>query len=64
MATHHRNSDFDRATLVRDRAKALQFFRWHRNVRTTFQKLVAHPRDILNAKTHETGQIKLDLRPI
>ncbi|KAH6909819.1 hypothetical protein BKA70DRAFT_1472060 [Coprinopsis sp. MPI-PUGE-AT-0042] len=64
FATHQRNSDFDRATLVRDRARALQFFRWHRHVRSSFSKLVANPDDVLTAKTHETGQIRLDFRPI
>ena len=29
FATHHRHSDFDMAALVRDRTRALQFFRWH-----------------------------------
>ncbi|TFK37015.1 hypothetical protein BDQ12DRAFT_736436 [Crucibulum laeve] len=32
FATHYRHSDFDFVTLVRDRSRALQFFRWHEHV--------------------------------
>ncbi|KAH7868668.1 uncharacterized protein C8R40DRAFT_1177508 [Lentinula edodes] len=63
FATHHRHSDFDMATLVRDRARALQFFRWHEHV-SNFSKLVAHPNDTLTAKTNEVGQFVPDNRPI
>ncbi|KZT02266.1 uncharacterized protein LAESUDRAFT_815464 [Laetiporus sulphureus 93-53] len=64
FATHHRHSDFDIETLVRDRARALQFFRWHEHVQRQCSKLVAHPNDILNAVTNEVGQIVPDVRPI
>lgn len=62
--THRRHSDFDMATLVRDRARALQFFRWHEYVSKNFSKLVAHPNDTLTAKTNEVGQIVPDIRPL
>jgi hypothetical protein len=64
FATHRRHFDFDMATLVRDRARALQFFRWHEHVSKKFAKLVAHPKDTLTAKTNEVGQIVPDIRPI
>ena len=64
FATHHRHSDFDMATLVRDRTRALQFFRWHEYVSNNISKLVAHPNDTLTAKTNEVGQFVPDIRPI
>ena len=64
FATHHRHSDFDLATLVRDRTRALQFFRWHEHVSNNISKLVAHPNDTLTAKTNEVGQFVPDNRPI
>ena len=65
FATHNRHSDFDRATLVRDRARALQFFRWHTHVQQRCSKLVAHPNDTLTAVTGEVGQyVSPHLRPI
>ena len=64
FATHRRHSDFDMTTLVRDRARALQFFRWHEHVSKTFSKLVARPNDTLTARTNEVGQFVPDIRPI
>ncbi|KAJ3489346.1 hypothetical protein NLI96_g2197 [Meripilus lineatus] len=64
FATHRRHSDFDIATLVRDRAKALQFFRWKKYVQEQFSKVAAHPNDMLLAKTNKAGQIIPDRRPI
>ncbi|KAI0783463.1 hypothetical protein C8Q75DRAFT_810794 [Abortiporus biennis] len=66
FATHHRFSDFDRATLARDSVRAAQFLRWHNHVAQHYTKLVAHPGDILHAKTNETGAIVLEhhLRPV
>ncbi|CAL1707803.1 unnamed protein product [Somion occarium] len=64
FATHRCHSDFDIATLVRDRARALQFFRWHEHVQRQYSKLVAHPYDILNAVSNEVGQIVTNIRPI
>ena len=64
FVTHHRHSDFDRATLVRDRARALQFFRWHEHVQKKFSKLVAHPNDTLTASTNNVGQILPNIHPI
>ncbi len=64
FATHRRHCDFDMATLVRDRARALQFFRWHEHVSKKFAKLVAHPKDMLTAKTNEVGQVVPDVRSI
>ncbi len=57
FATCHRNLDFDRATLVRDQERALQFFRWNKHTQQTKSKLVAHPRDTLRAATHNPGMI-------
>ena len=62
--THHRHSDFDMVTLLRDRARALQFFRWQEHVLKKISKLVAHPNDTLTAKTNEVGQFVPDIRPI
>ncbi|KJA22724.1 hypothetical protein HYPSUDRAFT_40837 [Hypholoma sublateritium FD-334 SS-4] len=53
--TCRRNLDFDHATLVRDRERALQFFRWNKHTRQTKSKLVAHPKDTLSAVTHKLG---------
>jgi len=64
LATHCRHSDFDLATLVRDRTRALQFFRWHEHVQRKYSKLVAHPNDTLTAVTNEVGQIIPDVQPI
>ena len=64
FATHHRHSDFDMASLVRDRARAFQFFRWHEHVSKKISKLAAHPGDTLTAKTNEVGQFVPDIRPI
>jgi hypothetical protein len=64
FATHHRNSDFDMATLIRDRTRARQFFRWHEHVTNNISKVVAHPNDTLTAKTNEVGQFVPDNRPI
>ena len=64
FATHHRHSDFDMAKLIRDRTRALQFFRWHGIVSNNISKLVAHPNDTLTAKTNEVGQFVPDIRPI
>lgn len=47
LATHHRHSDFDIPTLLRDRPRALQFLRWHNNIRRRYSKLVAQPNDVL-----------------
>lgn len=55
FTTCNRNSDFDHATLVRDRERALQFFRWNKHMRETKSKLVAHPDDTLCAVTNESG---------
>ncbi|KAF8874525.1 hypothetical protein CPB84DRAFT_1853586 [Gymnopilus junonius] len=59
-----RHSDFDLATLVRDRARALQFFRWHKHVQQRYSRPVAHPNDRLTGVTNEVGQIFVDVRPI
>ncbi|KAL4249363.1 hypothetical protein ABKN59_006895 [Abortiporus biennis] len=66
FATHHRFSDFDRATLVRDSVRAAQFLRWYDHVAQKYTKLIAHPGDILHAKTNEIGAIVLEhhLRPV
>ena len=66
FATHHTNSDFDVATLIRDRRRASQFFRWHMQVNARYSKVVAHPDDVLSGKTNEAGQAAptMNMRPI
>ncbi|KAF9485067.1 hypothetical protein BDN70DRAFT_707202 [Pholiota conissans] len=53
FATHHRHSDFDFITLVHDRARVLQFFRWKDYVREHTPKVIAHPNHVLRAVTNE-----------
>ncbi|KAH7916633.1 hypothetical protein BJ138DRAFT_1139528 [Hygrophoropsis aurantiaca] len=62
--TYHSHADFDIATLVRDRARALQFFRWHEHVQKRYSKLVARPDNTLIAATNKVGQIVPDIYPI
>jgi hypothetical protein len=64
FASHHRHSDFDMATLVRDRPRAPQFFRWHKHVQKSYSKLVALPDDTLTAVTNEVGQTLPSIKPI
>jgi hypothetical protein len=64
FTTHRRHSDFDFETLVRDRSRALQFFRWHAHVREQNAKVVARPQDTLSALTHEVGRDVPDTGPI
>jgi hypothetical protein len=64
FATYHRHSDFDIETLVRDCARALQFFRWQEEVQRRYSKVVAHPNDTLTALTNEVGQIIPDFHPL
>ncbi|KAG6894545.1 hypothetical protein C0992_005679, partial [Termitomyces sp. T32_za158] len=61
LATHRRHADFDIPTLLRDKARALQFFRWHDHVRRSHSKLVAQPKDVLHAVPHA---FNLPLRPL
>lgn len=64
FATYHRHSDFDLVTLIKDRARALQFFRWKSEVRRRYSKVVAHPNDTLIALTNEVGFIVPDVQPL
>lgn len=66
FATHRRNSDFDVATLIRDRRRASQFLRWHTQTQTRYRKLVARPGDVLSAATNETGHpcFTVEMRPV
>ncbi|KAI0339229.1 hypothetical protein BDW22DRAFT_1361710 [Trametopsis cervina] len=64
FATHHRHSDFDFATLVRDRERALQFFRWHAHIRQHYPKVVAHPGDVITAATYDVAPIPGNPRPL
>ncbi|KAF5344184.1 hypothetical protein D9756_011443 [Leucocoprinus leucothites] len=59
-----RHSDFDLVTLFRDRARALQFFRWHEHVQKEYAKLVAHPGDAISAVTNQFGRAMPDMHPI
>ncbi|KAH9478644.1 hypothetical protein JR316_0009101 [Psilocybe cubensis] len=53
IATCHRNSDFDLATLVRDRGRALQFFRWNKHMLQHKSKLVAQANSTLQGNTNQ-----------
>ncbi|KAI0339221.1 hypothetical protein BDW22DRAFT_611067 [Trametopsis cervina] len=64
FATHHRHSDFDFPTLVRDPERALQFFRWNAHNREHLSKVVAHPGDVITAATHDIVTIPGDLQPL
>lgn len=56
-STYARTSDFDEATLVRDRARAFQFFRWHEAIRKTASKVVAHSGDTIQGATHDISPL-------
>lgn len=62
--THHRISDFDKATLVRDPARALQFFRWHSYVLSNNHKPVVGPGDTLTADVLDLTGVLGDRRPL
>ena len=50
--THHRYSDFDEPTLLNDRARASQFFRWLNHIRQHCSKVLLRPGDEVTAVTH------------
>jgi len=62
--TYHRHSDFDLVTLIRDHARAQQFFRWKEKVQRRYSKVVAHPNDTLSALTNQVGLIIPDFHPV
>ncbi|KAJ8508887.1 hypothetical protein ONZ45_g8894 [Pleurotus djamor] len=64
FATHHRHADFDTATLIRDKKRALQFFRWRNFVQSRYPKLVGQPGDSVVAKTNEVGIPYPSVRPL
>ena len=64
FATHHRHSDFDHVTLLRDRARALQFFHWKEQVQQRCSKVVAHANDTLTGSTNEIGFIVPHVHPL
>ena len=51
FATHHRYSDFDEPTLLNDRARASQFFRWLNYIRQHCSKVILRPGDEVTAMT-------------
>ncbi|KAH9478627.1 hypothetical protein JR316_0009084 [Psilocybe cubensis] len=53
IATCRRNSDFDHATLLRDRDRALQFFRWNKHMLQRKSKLVAQANSTLHGITNQ-----------
>ncbi|KAH9482256.1 hypothetical protein JR316_0004354 [Psilocybe cubensis] len=53
IATCNRNSDFDLATLLRDRNRALQFFRWNKHALQRKSELVTRAKDILHGTTNQ-----------
>ncbi|KAG8823537.1 hypothetical protein FRC19_003626 [Serendipita sp. 401] len=61
--TYIRHSDFDFATLVRDRERALQFFRWKDHVRKKQEKQVANPGNLLHARSNGLVQAMPQLKP-
>ncbi|GJJ06689.1 hypothetical protein Clacol_000884 [Clathrus columnatus] len=66
FVTHKRHSDFDLPTLIRNRDRAEQFFRWQEYIQQNFSKVVAHPQDTLTGATNNIGNIfpPEDSRPI
>ena len=52
FTTHYQYSDFDEVTLLNDRPRALQFFRWLKHIREHCSKLVVRPGDEVAAVTH------------
>ncbi|KAG6884143.1 hypothetical protein C0993_000954 [Termitomyces sp. T159_Od127] len=62
LATHHRHSDFDIPTLLRDKARALQYLRWHDHIQRRYSKLAAKPKDVLKAVPNALDPISL--RPL
>ncbi|KAJ3503619.1 hypothetical protein NLJ89_g8349 [Agrocybe chaxingu] len=61
--TYKRHSDFDLATLKRDRERALQFFRWKDHVRDTQEKLIVAPGDIVHAASNGLDEFALEPKP-
>lgn len=59
LLSHTRCSDFDLATVVRDRARALQFFRWHEAVRDSALKGVVQVADIVRGTTHDISPVSI-----
>ncbi|KAG6871742.1 hypothetical protein C0995_000569 [Termitomyces sp. Mi166 len=64
FATHHRHSDFDIPTLLRNKAKALQFFHWHDHIRRRCSRLVVNPNDVLHVVVNTLDSIHPPLRPL
>ncbi|KAG6894544.1 hypothetical protein C0992_005678 [Termitomyces sp. T32_za158] len=64
LATHHRHSDFDIPTLLRNKAQASQFFRWHDRIRRRHSKLVAKPNDVLQAVPNPNAFNHILMRPL
>ena len=62
--TYHRHSDFDLVTLIRDSARAQQFFRWKEQVQRRYSRVVAQPNDTLSALTNQVGLIIPDVHPV
>ncbi|KAG8777139.1 hypothetical protein FRC16_004276 [Serendipita sp. 398] len=63
LETRFRQSDFDLATLMRDRNRALQFLRWKDHVQKTQDKLVAHPGDNISAASNSFSRAVPELKP-
>ncbi|GJJ06695.1 hypothetical protein Clacol_000890 [Clathrus columnatus] len=57
FVTHHRHSDFDLATLIRNGDRAHQFFRWKEYVQRSYPKVVAHSQDVLTGSTNNIGNM-------
>ncbi|KAG6889616.1 hypothetical protein C0995_016142 [Termitomyces sp. Mi166 len=57
FTTHHCHSDFDIPTLAQNKARALQFFRWHAHIQQQYSKVVACPKDVLVASTNKANFI-------
>lgn len=62
--THRRFSEFDKVTLVRDSARALQFFRWHAFVRSNYPTLVLGPGDTVSSNSFITPETPEGFKPL
>ncbi|KAJ3571362.1 hypothetical protein NP233_g3805 [Leucocoprinus birnbaumii] len=63
--TCKRYSNFDLTTLIRDRLRAMQFFRWKEHILKHKSKLIARPDDLLTTTANDSGlQPVPSLRPL
>ncbi|KAH9478628.1 hypothetical protein JR316_0009085 [Psilocybe cubensis] len=63
FATCRRNSDFDHVTLIRDRNRALQFFRWNKHMLQRKSELVAQANSTLHGITNQRFDSDVEIPP-